>query len=1009
MRNRRWAVVVLAGGLAIARAAHADIDVDVNEDVRALPQPPVPKARWFTLETPHFELHFYPEERDFAEKAAIIAERGYRLLTRYLNWQPKGRISILLLDQTDSANGGATSVPYNFIYAYGAPPDGMDELSDFDDFVKLLITHELTHVVHLDTILSWCPRFVDSVLGKIYAPNLAQPTWFIEGLAVLMETRQTTGGRLRNTFFDMHLRVPFLEGRVMGLDKISVGYGPLAYPGGTVPYLYGSSLLRYVEDRYGPEKIREISHRYADECIAGGINRIASQATGRAYTGAFGDDLWKEWTLSMSHRYALQKEEAERRGLTSARRLTFEAPAPRGIGPRPVFFRDGTLVYQRENNDQEPAYVRLDIKTGRQEKLATAHGGGPAAPTPDGRGLVFQRLTFIPLGWRIGGGPEGSPFLSWNDIYYVDLANGNVRPLTHGYRAHEPDVSPDGTQVVCALTGETQRQLAVVPIQGGVPRLLAPDAPGLVYTPTFSPDGRLIAYSRMKPGGFRDIHIYDLVAGTDRALTVDRAMDIDPRFTPDGRYLLWSSDRSGIYDVYAYELATAQLYQVTNVLTGAFQPAVSTDGKELVYAGFTNDGFDLYAMPFDPRTMQLAPPFANARPDSPPNLAGDSDSPDSVAGGEGVPTITRTTNYKPWKYLYPKQWNLSFYSDALGRGRSGYISTTINDPVSNHVISANLLVPFDGDPSVAVGYSYRRLFPSFDFNFRRTAQNVPGLTIDGNNTIYRQLVLGATASTTMTYLQTAASSGQLSFGYDYNAYGPENPLPVVDPTGGIVIPPERGPDANVFLSWYFLNIHNWHYSISPQEGRLVRLSLRFSDPALGGRFHTTEVVGSWQEYVTMPWARLHVLALLWSGGIGIGDKRDFFALGGFAEQDILRAVFLNRPQCCTYLRGYPTNSFVGDAYQIASAEYRAPLLRIERGYQTFPTYFRHLWGAAFVDGGNAYQGRFQPSALKLDVGAEVNLGFQLFYYLESQLKVGYAHGFSAPGGDQWYLLAAGSF
>ena len=99
-------------------------------------------------------------------------------------------------------------MPYNFIYAYGAPPDGMDELSDFDDFVKLLITHEFTHVVHLDTILSWCPRFVDSVLGKIYAPNLAQPTWFIEGLAVLMETRQTTAGRLRSSFFDMHLRVP---------------------------------------------------------------------------------------------------------------------------------------------------------------------------------------------------------------------------------------------------------------------------------------------------------------------------------------------------------------------------------------------------------------------------------------------------------------------------------------------------------------------------------------------------------------------------------------------------------------------------------------------------------------------------------------------------------------------------------------------------------------------------------------------------------------------------------
>src|SRR5262249_8115149 len=157
-------------------------------------------------------------------------------------------------------------------------------------------------------------------------------------------------------FYDMHLRAPFLEGRVLNLDKISVGYGPLIYPGGTVPYLYGSSILRYIEDRYGPEKIREISHRYAAERIAGGINPLAVQPLGRHYTSAFGGDIWREWTLSMSHRFALQKEEAERRGLTTGRRLTFDAPAPRGTGPRPVFFRDGTLVYMRANNDQEPAY-----------------------------------------------------------------------------------------------------------------------------------------------------------------------------------------------------------------------------------------------------------------------------------------------------------------------------------------------------------------------------------------------------------------------------------------------------------------------------------------------------------------------------------------------------------------------------------------------------------------------------------------------------------------------------
>src|SRR5262249_20648365 len=101
------------------------------------------------------------------------------------------------------------------------------------------------------------------------------------------------------------------------------------------------------------------------------------------------------------------------------------------------------------------------------------------------------------------------------------------------------------------------------------------------------------------------------------------------------------------------------------------------DGSQLVYSGFSSEGFDLYAMPFDPQTFKLAQPAANARPDSPPNLDGDTDSPDSVVGAGTVPMITRTSIYKPWKYMYPRQWTISFSSDAFRLGRAVYLTTTI--------------------------------------------------------------------------------------------------------------------------------------------------------------------------------------------------------------------------------------------------------------------------------------------------------------------------------------------
>src|SRR5258708_7691307 len=172
---------------------------------------------------------------------------------------------------------------------------------------KLLLTHELTHVAHLDTILGFA-RLYNFAFGKLYAPNLAQPNWFVEGLAVLMETRQTTGGRLRSTIFDMELRVPVLEGRLLGLDAVS--NGPLVFPQGTAAYLYGSSIVRYVEDRYGPAALREISHRYGGSLIPGAVNRVAAEALGIGDATGFREGIWDAWRRSQGHKVALEGEAA---------------------------------------------------------------------------------------------------------------------------------------------------------------------------------------------------------------------------------------------------------------------------------------------------------------------------------------------------------------------------------------------------------------------------------------------------------------------------------------------------------------------------------------------------------------------------------------------------------------------------------------------------------------------------------------------------------------------------
>ena len=59
------------------------------------------------------------------------------------------------------------------------------------------------------------------------------------------------------------------------------------------------------------------------------------------------------------------------------------------------------------------------------------------------------------------------------------------------------------------------------------------------------------------------------------------ALDGAPAWSPDGRRVFFSSDRTGIFNLFAWDAATDEIAQLTNVLGGAFSPAPSPDGRRL--------------------------------------------------------------------------------------------------------------------------------------------------------------------------------------------------------------------------------------------------------------------------------------------------------------------------------------------------------------------------------------------------------------------------------------------
>ena len=322
-----------------------------------------------------------------------------------------------------------------------------------------------------------------------------------------------------------------------------------------------------------------------------------------------------------------------------------------------------------------------------------------------------------------------------------------------------------------------------------------------------------------------------------------------------------------------------------------------------------------------------------------------------------------------------------------------------------HGITLQALVPTAADPSLLAYYTYARFWPLLSVAVSRAAGTAYDLSVNGTQVPYRQHQVAASGNVGFPVLRRADSSGDLSLSYQVLDYGPANPLPIADPTGEITIPPETGPNTNLSIGWSYSNVHAWGMSVSGQEGRTLGFNLTVSDPSIGSKFHTTELNWNWREYFTPPWARLHALAMLYAGGVGIGDKRSFFALGGFEQQDLVRALFYQRRQCCLFLRGYKPGAVSGDQFHLLSTEYRAPLWTIEKGYSTFPLYLRRVHGAIFSDVANAFYGEVTQHGWKVGVGGELILDFKLGYYFESQLQFGVAKGLSQGGVTDYYWVS----
>jgi len=155
-----------------------------------------PSGTWRTLHTPHFRIHFRPPTatppswRRVRRSGPMVARHGAAPAPRRSGHHPGGRHR--------RRQRLTTVAPTNRITIFAAPPAGDHGLLFFDSWLRLVTTHELAHVFHLDRSRGLWDG-LQRVFGRAPGlfPNEYQPSWVTEGLATYYESKFTNAGRVR--------------------------------------------------------------------------------------------------------------------------------------------------------------------------------------------------------------------------------------------------------------------------------------------------------------------------------------------------------------------------------------------------------------------------------------------------------------------------------------------------------------------------------------------------------------------------------------------------------------------------------------------------------------------------------------------------------------------------------------------------------------------------------------------------------------------------------------------
>ncbi len=949
-----------------------------------------PSIKWKTLSTPHFEVIYNAEQQDLGLLYAEKLERAYYQLQIYFSEAPP-KTTVVINDKTDVTNGYATRLPYPHIMAYPALPGPEESLADTGDWAFELLAHEYTHILNFEPAGGIMVP-LRAVFGSVVAPNLLLPNWWKEGLAVEMETRLGSKGRLRSSYQDSLIRAMVEDQTLFKYTIAEINESIPTWPEGSRPYIFGSLMWSQMLADQGQKVVDALNQRHGRR-IPFFLETPAKENLGMEYEAqyakALNDTQVRAQTQLKTLREVLPTPFIPLRN--SYLFLTAPAISPDGK-------RMAVVTEDDSNNRAIKIIVREDLKTSFMDAKETDtiekfdQNFTPSLTMDEPPSGSIQRVNWFPDSQKIVYDKIDvtNKVDRFSDLFLFDIEKKKTTRLTRGLRAREPSVAPDGNKIVFVKLEGGKTELATLDTSNGNKEIKvlfsAPLMDRISYPVYWNED--TIVFS-LRHDGSEFLYAYKFSTKAVEKVLTEFPDARFPRKTIAG--LIFTSSKNGTQNIYLADDRLFSAKPLTHTLTSVYSADIDPSLQELFATSMTSQGLKVAA--YRPQDWKATPPEI---PQITP-LVGDRYTPpteqESAVNQARAETAVRQgeiNDYSAGGYLWPRFWVPFIAGSSSDTGLILQAITMGFDPLKKH----SYTITATWDTAINRG--------GIDGSYLNQQTNLPFLLSAYTRSSYVGTVDNKLTDTSYTgallpdmFWMSRYASLQVGWNYLQRELVLST-NPVTQRTGP-------------YAFFAYTNYSKNGAQVSPESGGSFYLGA-YNYIEHEDYLHHSQFIAGITTYNSRFLPKHHALMLRLNG---MYTPEKISSLYGASSQNIVLSQDSPLPQYT--LRGYARGQVYGRNVANFTSEYRFPISNVYKGSGTLPVFFRRVTGALTVDGMAADGVLVNDSSNTIvynavdmkrsfwSAGAEAHFETTLGFIAPVNFIVGVYQAFNAPKGSETAL------